>query len=147
ERIDNEILLNTSFQNLTSAVEFRIYGYNAEASGGTWRIDNVQVFGTVTQLPPPAVTTLQFSKATETVFENGATVSVDVVIAGESATSATSVDVVLFSGNAADVFNYTTQTITFPAGSNANQNVTFTLTDNFVFQGSRLLTFQLQNVT
>ena len=147
ERIDNEILLNNAFQNLTSAVEFRIYGYSAEATGGTWKIDNVQAFGTVTQLPPPVVTTLQVSKTAETVLENAGTISVDVLIAGESATVPTSVDVVLLTGNVADVNNYTTQTITFPAGSNASQTITFALTDNAVFQGTRLLTFGLQNAT
>jgi hypothetical protein len=30
---------------LTTAVEFRIYGFNSEAATGTWRIDNVQLGG------------------------------------------------------------------------------------------------------
>ncbi|GAB4340447.1 MAG: hypothetical protein OHK0038_19940 [Flammeovirgaceae bacterium] len=40
-------LSGASYQNITTAITFRIYGYNAEASGGTWRIDNLTVNGTV----------------------------------------------------------------------------------------------------
>jgi hypothetical protein len=32
------IALPTSFQNLTSSVTFRLYGYDAEATSGTWRL-------------------------------------------------------------------------------------------------------------
>jgi hypothetical protein len=36
------------FSDLTSAVEFRIYGFGSESASGTWRIDNVRVEGTMT---------------------------------------------------------------------------------------------------
>ncbi len=39
------------FDDLTSAIEFRLYGYNAEAGSGTWRLDNVDLFGTITPVP------------------------------------------------------------------------------------------------
>ena len=39
------------FDELTSAIEFRIFGYNAEAGSGTWRLDNVELFGTITPVP------------------------------------------------------------------------------------------------
>lgn len=48
---DNQIInlpATTSFTASTSAITFRIYGYEAEGSSGTWRIDNVKLFGTVT---------------------------------------------------------------------------------------------------
>jgi len=47
-RNDQTITLNASFGNLTSPVEFRIYGFNAEAGTGTWRIDNVDINGNIT---------------------------------------------------------------------------------------------------
>jgi len=47
-RIDQRVVLGAAFQNVTVPVEFRIYGFAAEAAGGTWRIDNVQLAGTVT---------------------------------------------------------------------------------------------------
>ncbi|HUK81818.1 MAG TPA: PKD domain-containing protein [Verrucomicrobiae bacterium] len=37
-----------SLSNLTGTIYFRLYGYSAGASGGTWRIDNLTVQGTVT---------------------------------------------------------------------------------------------------
>jgi hypothetical protein len=39
------------FDDLTSAIEFRVFGYNAETSSGTWRLDNVELFGAVTPVP------------------------------------------------------------------------------------------------
>jgi len=37
-----------SISNLTGAIYFRIYGYQAGAAGGTWRVDNLNVQGSVT---------------------------------------------------------------------------------------------------
>jgi cysteine-rich repeat protein len=39
------VQLPASFQSVTAAVEFRIFGFHAEAAGGTWRIDNVGLVG------------------------------------------------------------------------------------------------------
>jgi hypothetical protein len=47
------ITLGTSFQNLGSPVTFRFYGWNAEASGGTFSIDNVVVSGTAASSGAP----------------------------------------------------------------------------------------------
>src|ERR1044071_463181 len=35
------------FHDLTTAIEFRIFGYQSEAASGTWRIDNVALIGGV----------------------------------------------------------------------------------------------------
>jgi hypothetical protein len=51
-RCDQSVSLGASFQGLTSTVTFRIYGYNAEASTGTWRIDEIQVNGSLSILLP-----------------------------------------------------------------------------------------------
>lgn len=40
-------LSSPGFTNLTSAVTFRFYGWNAEGSGGTFSIDNVMINGSV----------------------------------------------------------------------------------------------------
>jgi hypothetical protein len=37
-----------ALSNLTGTIYFRLYGYSAGAAGGTWRIDNLNVQGTVT---------------------------------------------------------------------------------------------------
>jgi cysteine-rich repeat protein len=44
-RIGQLTALGPAFTNLTTPVEFRIYGYAAELPGGTWRLDNVKLNG------------------------------------------------------------------------------------------------------
>ncbi len=41
------------FTRITANTTFRIYGYAAEAAGGTWRIDNVKIFGSIIPNTPP----------------------------------------------------------------------------------------------
>ncbi len=56
---DQTISLGGTFSGLTSAVEFRIYGYNAEGTTGTWRLQNhstlggLFIDGTTTAVPEP----------------------------------------------------------------------------------------------
>ncbi len=50
-RTGQAINLSALFANLTSVLDFRIYGYGAEGSAGTWRIDNVKVEGSTQLLP------------------------------------------------------------------------------------------------
>ncbi len=47
-RSDQTTTLGGAFTDLPSSIEFRIYGYNAEGSAGTWRLDNVRVNGSLT---------------------------------------------------------------------------------------------------
>lgn len=46
-------LSGANFSRLRSEVEFRIYGYQAERSTGTWRIDNVKLAGQIALVPEP----------------------------------------------------------------------------------------------
>jgi len=51
-RTDQTIsLAGGTFDQIGGPVEFRIYGFNAESAAGTWRVDNVEVFGTLTPVP------------------------------------------------------------------------------------------------
>jgi hypothetical protein len=43
----SELVLDAAFANVTVAVEFRIYGFGAGTSAGTWRIDDVQLSGVI----------------------------------------------------------------------------------------------------
>lgn len=53
-RTEQRIPLNvTNFSRLRTEVEFRIYGYQAERSTGTWRIDNVKLAGQIALVPEP----------------------------------------------------------------------------------------------
>ena len=93
-----------------------------------------------------ADTSVQFTSTADTVFENAGTYDLTFEILFEDATNATTFDVVLTSGDAADIDSYTTQTVTFPAGTSANQTVTITITDDALVESSEVFTFEIQNV-
>lgn len=122
------------------------YGFNATGIGGTLRMDinstNLQVRGTVA----PASTYTHFASTGATVNENDGTTAIDVSIVNEH-TIATTVDVVLVSGDASRVNGYTTQTVTFPANSSVDETVTITLTDDMDCELDGELVFELQNAT
>ena len=46
-------LPQSQFGELTEEIAFRIYGYEAESARGTWRLDNVQLTGSLTAVPEP----------------------------------------------------------------------------------------------
>ena len=94
----------------------------------------------------PATTSLQFDPNSLTVNEDAGTVDLTVSISNESATAATTADVVLTSGTAGSINNYTTQSVTFPAGSSMNQIVTVTVTDDMIEELDKDFTFEIQNV-
>lgn len=50
-RTDQGVNLGAPFSLLSAPISFRIYGYTSEGSGGTWRIDNVQLSGSLTAVP------------------------------------------------------------------------------------------------
>ena len=45
--------LSSAFNELSSAVTFRIYGFEAKSPAGTWHVDNVELFGNLTPVPEP----------------------------------------------------------------------------------------------
>lgn len=124
----------------------RWYPYNASSGGGTFRIDinnsDLEVLGTVS----PTFTAVSFNEEGSTVNEDDGTVNLDVSIQNEDPV-ATSVDVVLISGDNSLVNGFTSQTVTFPGGSSANQSVTINITDDAVCNGLSDLVFELQNPT
>lgn len=51
-RTDQSVsLAGGTFDQIGGPIEFRIYGYHAEGAAGTWRVDNVELFGTLTPVP------------------------------------------------------------------------------------------------
>jgi hypothetical protein len=80
------------------------------------------------------------------VSETAGSTSITVNISNPDAVNATTVDLVLLSGDATRAGNYTTQTVSFAAGSSTPENVVVTITDNGVSDGDATLVFQLQNV-
>ena len=95
----------------------------------------------------PTFTEVNFAAATASVNEGDGTYDVVLNIVGEDALNATTVDVVLTSGSAADINNYTTQQVVFPAADASDQTVTLTITDDGDIEGDEVLTFTLQNIS
>lgn len=94
----------------------------------------------------PLATTVQFVAAIGTADEDGGTYVISVSITNPYSV-ATTADLVLVSGDATRINNYTTQSISFPANSSTSQTVTITLTDNSGCDGTEVLEFELQNVS
>ena len=93
-----------------------------------------------------AYTLVRYTAATSNVSESAGTTTITASIVNPDPVIATTVDVALTSGDATRINNYTTQTLTFPGGSLANQSVTITVTDNGACDGNVSQVFTLQNI-
>ncbi|MCC6840229.1 MAG: lamin tail domain-containing protein [Flavobacteriales bacterium] len=123
--------------------------WNGDDVGGSgsrdeFALDDISVTGFGAGGPN---TSVQFATTSGSMAENGGSTSLILSITDPDALNATTVDVVLLSGNAARINNYTTQTVTFPAGSASDETVTITVTDNGDCDGNAPLSFQIQNIT
>lgn len=92
-----------------------------------------------------AQTTLNFSTPSATINENDIAYDLCVTITNESATEATSVDLVLVAGDAANIDDYTTQTLTFPAADNTTQCFTLSIVDDNSCNANQSYSFVLNN--
>lgn len=94
-------------------------------------------------------TSVFFASTSVSKNEGDAPFNVAVSISTPSPSIATSAQVVLSggTGTAADINNYSTQILTFPAGSSAAQNVSITITDDALEEGTETLVFKLRNVS
>lgn len=100
-------------------------------------------------VPVPPDTFVNFTTTSATVSEDvvGGIYNLSLSIANNPSTAATTVQVALTSGDAARIGNYTTQTVTFPAGSNSAQVLALSITDNNLCDDLGELYFTLQNVS
>ena len=95
-------------------------------------------------------TKVQFQVMRATYREgDDATVDIAVTINGASATNATEVTVGLIggTGTADDIGGYSSQTLTFAAGSTATQKVTLTVADDDLQEGNETFEFELTSPT
>ncbi len=93
-------------------------------------------------------TLVVFAPTAASVSENAGTYNVTLFLNAISSSTNFSVDVALTggSGSAADINNYTTQTVTFNAGS-ASNTLALTITDDLLQEASETLVFTLSNPT
>ncbi|WP_397300208.1 T9SS type A sorting domain-containing protein [Nonlabens ulvanivorans] len=139
--------------NLSSSTAYVISGISATSQVEFFQRDSsssnriyVDTFDVTYMSAGPSTTTLQFDPNSLIVNEDAGTVDLTVSISNESATTATTADVVLTSGTASSIGNYMTQALTFPAGSSTNQTVTVTVTDDMLVEMDENFVFELQNI-
>ena len=122
-------------------------GTNADDS--EWIVkdkDDWTDLGKHNEVVEPTVTSVEFSSSDIRLFEDDVTVYAVLSITNSSATNATTVDVVLTSGDASDIGDYTTQTITFEAGSSDSDSVAISITEDELTEYKEDFVFELQNV-
>ncbi|MEO1032032.1 MAG: Calx-beta domain-containing protein [Bacteroidota bacterium] len=105
-----------------------------------WRISDVSI---ISGTPP---TEVEFLTTSATISEGSGTYDLEFTIINEDPINDTTFDVVLTSGTAVDIDNYTTQLVTFTGGSSTNQLVTVTITDDAIEELDETFTFEIQNV-
>jgi len=91
-------------------------------------------------------TSVSFDTASSDNDETDGSVTLTVNLADPSVVEDTSVDVVLVKGDPTRVDNYSTQTLIFPAGSSAAQDVVVNIADNDLCDYNTTFVFELQNV-
>lgn len=130
-----------SLNSLTSQVVIRISSNGS--SGKDVRLRNLELVAT----SGSPITSVEFASASASVLEGVGTTDLTFSITNPDGTNTTSFDVELTTGDNADINGYTTQTVTFPAGSSTDETVTITVTDDTVFEGDETLTFTITSVT
>ncbi|MEE9437476.1 MAG: Calx-beta domain-containing protein, partial [Saprospiraceae bacterium] len=142
---DAEGSISEAIANGANMVSLVISMRNNGSSGWS-AYDNFKLEGS----PIGSGTEVSFSLGAADVDEDAGTYMVCVSIVNEGQQTATTVDVALVGGtatNGMDIDMYTTQTVTFPAGSNAEQCVSIVIVDDTEIDENETLMFELQNVT
>jgi hypothetical protein len=118
--------LGSGFANLTG-VTFRLYGYNAEAGTGTWRVDNVALFGAINSAGPPPTNVL-FTASSASIGEAGGSYTVTVY---KTLASGNVSGTVALSGTAANPADYTINTTNFTMnGATTSATLVVTISDD-----------------
>lgn len=117
--------------------------FNASGTDDGLAIDDFQASFT-TGGGGPVDTLVRFSTTAATAAENSGSYNLPVGYAPTSTSTAFTAQVVLKSGNAANIGNYTTQTVNFPANT-ATATVPVTITDNALVDGPKTFVFALRN--
>jgi hypothetical protein len=140
------VSLGTGTDNTLIPIGTNYFGFKVNMPSGlnssnrrTTEFDNIQF------KPCLPNTTVQIVSSSYSTTETAGSITIPVSITNPHPTLATTVQLVLTSGTASAINNYTTQTITFPAASVSSQNVTITITDNETCEIESAFTFALQN--
>ena len=137
---------NVTYISITGLNSNTDYYYRVRANNSAGTSENSNTIS-LTTIDISTITTVQFNSSSESVLEDSNTYDLLISIINPDSNNTTYADVVLISGDSTDIDNYTTQTISFPAGSPDNQTLTLTITNDNVIEGNETLTFELQNIS
>lgn len=139
------LALGTAFSGVSTAVQFRLYGYGAEASTGTWRQDNIRIVGTVgTGGGEPTQPTVRFDAVSQTVAETAGSVAVTLRRDGDlSAGSTVSVRATGGTATADADYTFATTSVTF-APNEATRTVSVTLVNDTAAEPTETLLLGLE---
>ncbi|NUN08878.1 MAG: endonuclease [Ignavibacteriaceae bacterium] len=137
-----------TFERLASGTAYyvTVYSYNGGGALRNYKINGV--FPRVSKATGASTNTVvNFIGTTATVKEDTGSVTLRLGIINPSPTAATSVQVILISGDSSDINNYTAQTVIFPSGSAGDQFVTVDVTNDTLLEGDEAFVFKLQNIS
>ncbi|MBI5808820.1 MAG: fibronectin type III domain-containing protein [Ignavibacteriales bacterium] len=143
---ENKDVGNSTSLNITGLNPSTNYFYRVRANNslGTSGNSNVIQVTTLTNQ-----TSVQFASTSGSVYENAGSYNLTFSINNPSATTPTTFEVAVTggTGNLADINNYTTQTVTFPAGSSSDKTLQININNDGVAEGNETIIFTIQNVS
>ncbi len=78
----NVVELGLDFQNISTAVTFRLYAYGASGSTGTWRVDDLTIEGSLFDVSNPIINASKPTISFTTILTGGPSVSSSFIAAG-----------------------------------------------------------------
>jgi Family of unknown function (DUF5689)/Secretion system C-terminal sorting domain len=80
--VPNVVEFGIDFQNISTAVTFRLYAYGASSSAGTWRIDDLTLEGSLFDVSNPIINASKPSISFTTILTGSPSVSSSFIAAG-----------------------------------------------------------------
>jgi hypothetical protein len=80
--LPNVVELGINFQNINTAVTFRLYAYGATSAAGTWRIDDLTIEGSLFDVSNPIINASKQSISFQAILTGTPSVSRSFIVAG-----------------------------------------------------------------
>ena len=146
----NRVLISTTLAvTIAPGQEIMLRWYDPDHSGSDHGL-SIDDFSATPQ-GSSGPTSVAFLLSSSAFGEGAGTVNVELIITNPDATNATQATVALTGGTATNgtdnVPAYSTQVVTFPAGSSANQSVSLTLFDDGAYEGNETFVLEITGVT
>ncbi len=145
---ENKNVGNKVFFDVTSLNANSKYYYRVRASNS---IGISPYSNTISVTTSPIVTSVQFNGIADAVSKSAGVYNLNLSITNPHPSNQTKCVVTFIpdssSASSSYLNNFSTQTVTFPAGSSANQKVIFTIANNGIAEPAKKAFLQIQNVT